>query len=44
MLSAFGAHNYDKVEDLNQLKLNVEKAMTDLKIKWRTQDEQKLKY
>ena len=43
MLTKIGGNDYDKVDDINQLQINVEQAINNLKIIWKTQDEAKLK-
>lgn len=43
-LTVINAHNYDKIEDMGQLHIDVEAALEKLKINWHTHDLEKLKY
>lgn len=43
-LTVINAQNYDKIEDMGQLHIDVEAALEKLKINWHTYDLEKLKY
>lgn len=43
-LREIGAQNYDKIEDMGQLQINVELALEKLRSQWKTIDEERLIY
>jgi hypothetical protein len=43
-MRTINADNYDKIDDMSQIAINVEEAMSKLKFQWKTLDEERLIY
>ena len=44
LLQELNAHNYDKMDDMSQLQVQVEAALEKLRVQWKAYDETKLTY